>query len=97
MMPKIDVLKVLRENKETLKQFNIQALYLFGSYSRKEEQESSDVDILVEFKTPPTFDQYMDLRFFLEDLMQKKVDLVTRSGIRPQIFKFVEKELIRAA
>ncbi len=96
-MIKKQVLQILKEQQENLKQFHVQALYLFGSVARDEELPQSDIDMLVAFDGQPTFDQYMELKFFLEDLFQRKVDLVTESGLRPEIKKYVQEELIRAA
>ncbi len=96
-MIKSRILQVLREKGETLKQYHVRALYLFGSVAREEELPQSDVDILVLFDSEPTFDQYMELKFYLEELFQRKVDLVTEAGLRPEIRKYVDKERIRAA
>jgi hypothetical protein len=52
----------------------------------------SDVDILVEFLGPATFNGYMDLKFFLEDLLGRRVDLVTCESIRPKIKEQIERE-----
>lgn len=73
----------------------MQHLALFGSVSRHEATAESDVDILVEFASPATFDGYMDLKFFLEELLHRRVDLVTEGAIRPRFKAAIEKELIR--
>jgi predicted nucleotidyltransferase len=75
--------------------FGILSLSLFGSVARDEAEVTSDVDVLVEFPAPPTFDQYMGLKFYLEDLLQCKVDLVTRRALREGIRPYVEKEALR--
>jgi predicted nucleotidyltransferase len=49
--------------------FGIKSLELFGSLARDEARVTSDVDILVEFEETPTFDHYMGLKFYLEDLL----------------------------
>lgn len=91
------VLKLLRVNQEELKRFNVQAIYLFGSVARGEERADSDIDILVAFEGLATFDQYMDLKFYLEALFLKKVDLITETGLREEIKSYIKKDLIRAA
>ncbi len=58
------------------------------------EQINSDLDLLVEFQGDLTFDKYMDLKFFLEDLFDKKIDLVIRDDIKPQIREKVLGETI---
>ncbi|MDD3566042.1 MAG: nucleotidyltransferase domain-containing protein, partial [Methanothrix sp.] len=60
-----------------------------------EGKETSDVDVLVEF-VEPSFDSFMDLAFFLEDLFGRDVDLVTIGGLSPHIAPFVEREVVWA-
>jgi len=96
-MLKEKVLMLIKEHKQDLKKFHVKSLFLFGSVARGEEKQNSDIDILVAFKGQPTFDLYMDLKFYLEDLLQRKVDLITESGLRPELRKYVEGDRIRAA
>ena len=77
--------------------FGVRRLALFGSAARDELNEASDVDILVEFAGPATFRKYMDLKFYLEDLLGRPVDLVTEKALRKELRPYVEKELIRVA
>ena len=72
-------------------------LFLFGSVARDQARIDSDVDLLVEFQAPPTYRAYMDLKFFLEDLIGCRVDLVTRNGLRPRALPEIEREAIRVA
>ncbi|WP_248698122.1 nucleotidyltransferase family protein [Methanosarcina acetivorans] len=59
---------------------------MFGSFARGEEKAGSDIDVLVEFdETKITFDDYMDLKFYLEDFFKREVDLVIESSIKPGI------------
>jgi len=94
---KEQALKIIAEHSEGLKQFDVQSLYLFGSVVRDEATDGSDVDIEVEFKSTPDFDRYIDLKFYLEDLLHAPVDLLTKASIRPEIAPYIEKEAIRAA
>lgn len=96
-MIKNQVLRLLKDCRTDLTKYHVKALYLFGSVARDEESPHSDVDILVSFDNSPTFDLFMDLKFFLEDLFKRKVDLITESGLRPELRKNVNKDLIRAA
>ena len=77
-MLKDHLLSLITKHKNDLKKFSVKALYLFGSVARGEEGHKSDVDILVSFEGQTTFDLYMDLKFYLEELFQRKVDLVRR-------------------
>ncbi len=84
------ILTKLEENTSTIKKFGVKRIGLFGSYLRKEQKPTSDIDILVEFeKGKVTFDNYMDLKFFLEDLFQCKVDLVMKDAIKPDLKPYI--------
>jgi len=72
-------------------------LYLFGSVARDEAGEESDVDLLVEFAGPPSFDRFMDLKFFLEDALGIPVDLVTRRALKPILRSEIERDAVRVA
>ena len=92
----MDALKILREHESEIKRrFGVKRIGIFGSHARGEEKEASDVDVLVEF-TKPSFDNFMDLAFFLEDLFGKEVDLVTTGGLSPYVAPFVEREVVWA-
>jgi uncharacterized protein len=88
------ILTTLKERLDTIRSFGVQSLALFGSVARDEATEASDLDFLVEFEGSATFDRYMDLKFFLEDLFGKPVDLVTRRSLKPQIAESVLEESI---
>ena len=66
-------------------QYSVKTLGVFGSYVRGEATGNSDLDVLVEFYGELTFRNYMDLKFFLEDLFKRKVDLVIKEDIKPKI------------
>lgn len=91
------VLNQLRDRLNIIRSFGVKSLALFGSVARDEASETSDLDFLVEFEGAATFDRYMDLKFFLEDLFGKPVDLVTKRSLKPQIAESVLKEAINVA
>lgn len=66
---------------------------LFGSYARNEATEKSDIDILVEFEKPVGF-EFIDLAIELEEILHKKVDLVSKKGLKPTMLPFIEKDMI---
>ncbi|QQE66552.1 DNA polymerase subunit beta [Leptolyngbya sp. BL0902] len=72
----------------------MRSLALFGSVARDETTPTSDIDILVELEPPITFDRYMDIKFYLEDNLGKKVDLVSWKSLKPQLQEIVEKEAV---
>ncbi len=91
-MQRSEVLQRLAAHKDDLIRMGVKALAVFGSVARDEARMDSDVDILVDFQGPATFNGYMDLKFFLEDLLGCPVDLVTRRSIRPRIKARIESE-----
>lgn len=96
-MRREDVLAVLGAHREELGRFGVKSMRLFGSAARDETHPGSDVDLLVEFRSTPTFSSYMKLRIFLEDLLGTEVDLVTEAGLRNRVRRYVEKDAIRVA
>jgi len=86
-----------RRSAEIMGEFGATSLSVFGSVARGSASMDSDVDILVDFPSPPTFDQYMGLKFRLEDLLGSRVDLVTRRALRPHARPFIEAEAVRVS
>jgi hypothetical protein len=97
-MDRATILKILSEHQaEVLRQFGAKQLALFGSAARNELRDDSDIDVLVEFARPATFDGYFELKAYLERLLGRQVDLVTEKGLKPRARRNVEKDLIRVA
>jgi len=86
------ILQTLEARRDELVEMDVKSLSIFGSAARDEARPESDVDVLVEFAGPATFGGYMDLNFFLEDLLGRPVDLVTRWSIRPGLKERIESE-----
>ena len=71
----------------------VERLGLFGSFVRGEQDPQSDVDLLVRFRPQEkTFDNFMQLGFFLEDLLQRKVELVTTESLSPYLGPHILEE-----
>lgn len=84
----------LRENKAYFfKKYPIKTLALFGSVARNEENESSDIDILVEFNKNVGI-EFIDLADELEKLLSNKVDLVSNKGIKNKYLQHIKRDLI---
>lgn len=88
---------ILSAQQEALRSFGVKSLAIFGSVVRDETRPESDLDLLVEFDDPSTFDRYMGLKLILEDLLGRRVDLVMRSALKPRLRSLVEHEAIRVA
>lgn len=93
-MQRDEVLQILAQHQHVLKDFGIKSLAIFGSVARNEARPDSDVDILVEFDGLVTFDRYMDVKFYLEDNLGTRVDLVSGKSLKPLIRSTIEKEVI---
>lgn len=93
MKTQSQILNLLQKNKEFLfKKYPIKELALFGSFARNEQNMQSDIDILVEFNSRVGM-EFIELTDELEDLVQIKVDLVSKNGIKDKYFREIENEL----
>ncbi len=95
LMGRDEVLHILAEHRTELQRAGVQTLACFGSVARDEARPDSDIDLLVEFGERPSFTHYMDLKFLLEGLLGRRVDLVTPKAIKPQMRVRIEREIIR--
>ena len=87
--------KILHENRDLLiKKYKVKTLGIFGSYVRNEQNETSDIDVLVEFQENSiNFDNYMGLKYYLEELSEKNVDLVIKDDLKVEIRDKILKEV----
>ncbi|HBR79310.1 MAG: polymerase beta domain protein region protein [Candidatus Moranbacteria bacterium GW2011_GWE1_35_17] len=94
-MSKEDIIEEINRNLPFLKdKYHVKQLGVFGSVARDEQTDESDVDILVEFSSPIGFFDFIRLENFLEEKLKKKVDLVSKKGLKNTIRKEVLKETI---
>ena len=89
------ILLLLRRNGRVLSKHGVKRIGVFGSVAKGEAGKKSDIDVLVELKKE-TFDNYMDLKFFLEDAFGRKVDLVLSNGLKPGLAERILKETVYA-
>ena len=87
------VLHILGQQREALRAYGVRKLRLFGSIARDEAGEGSDLDFVVDFEKK-TFDAYMGLKEFLENLFGCRVDLVLSNAIKPRLRPFILKDAI---
>jgi len=87
-------IEILRKHKKTIeKKYEVKRIGVFGSYAKGTQTDLSDIDILVEFNNP-TYDNFINLTFYLEELYSKEVNLVTTKGLSPYITAYVKEEVI---
>ncbi len=89
----MDAIETLKRHRGDVDAFGVHRIGVFGSHARGDEVETSDVDVLVEFNEA-TFDNFMDLIFYLEDLFGRDVDLVTINALSPYIESIVRREVV---
>jgi predicted nucleotidyltransferase len=80
---------------ELRRRFGIRALAVFGSVARNEASATSDVDVLVEFDGPTTFDGYFGVKEALEELLGTRVDLATPAMLKPRLKLEIDREGVR--
>ncbi|MBI4765494.1 MAG: nucleotidyltransferase family protein [Deltaproteobacteria bacterium] len=92
MLKSEEILDFLKQHKQDLEtRFSVRRIGLFGSALRGFAGDKSDVDILVELAIP-TFDHYMDLKFFLEDQFGRPVDLVLADSLKSRLKPIITRE-----
>jgi predicted nucleotidyltransferase len=83
---KQEIFGMLRNQKDKIRSLGVKRLGLFGSFARGEQNQNSDIDVLVEFeKGQKTFDHFIHLAFFLEELFKRRVEVVTPESLSPYL------------
>ena len=90
-----EIEKILKEKKPILaERFKVKEIGIFGSLVRGEKKRKSDVDMLVEFYKPIGFFKFLELEEYLEKIVGRKVDLVSKKALKPRIGKYILDEVI---
>ncbi|HEC67275.1 MAG TPA: nucleotidyltransferase [Candidatus Desulfofervidus auxilii] len=94
-MDKDKIERKLEEKKVYIKRvFHVREIGIFGSFIRGEQTESSDIDVLVEFeKGHKDFFNYMRLKYYLEELLEGKIDLVIKNAVKPRLRERIFSEV----
>jgi len=95
-MAKLDSIKnAISEHKVELKQsFGIKSIGIFGSYVRGEAKKGSDLDVLVDYDKTPGLFEFVELKYYLSDVLGINVDLVMRNALKPAIGKHILEEVV---
>ena len=90
-----NISEVIKNNSKVLRtNYKVSQLGVFGSVARGDYTQSSDVDMLVEFSKPVDLFEFVELRDFLSDMLNVRVDLVTKSALKPLIKEQILKDTI---
>lgn len=85
-------MKLLSDHKKDLSRLGVRALALFGSVARNKATEKSDVDILIDFDSKKGLFAFMDIKSYLEEILECEVDLVTKNALHPALKKRILQE-----
>lgn len=83
---------LLNSHRKQLSQLGGNHLAIFGSFARDEASENSDIDILVDFDSKKGLFGFADLKFYLEEILGRQVDLVTKRALHPALKKRILSE-----
>jgi len=90
-----EIKEILTDHKKELTDnFNVENIGIFGSYVKRQQKQTSDIDILVEFEEPVGLLSFVGLKNHLSDLLGVEVDLVMKNALRPRIGKRILKEVV---
>jgi predicted nucleotidyltransferase len=94
----MNAIEILRSHEELIRQkFGVKRIGIFGSFVRGEAKEGSDADVMVEFKeNAENFDNYIELKYFLQEAFGRDVDLVTLDVLKPQLKDYILREVVYA-
>ncbi|MBF0318659.1 MAG: nucleotidyltransferase family protein [Nitrospirae bacterium] len=96
MTKSLDEIKfiLIRHREELREKYKITQIGIFGSYARGDQKKRSDVDILVEIEEPVGLLRFVHIENLLSDLLQVKVDLIPKEGIRPELREKIINEVV---
>ncbi len=96
MTERDEIVSVLRNEVQGVQdRFGVMRMGLFGSVARNEANDTSDIDILIEFDPASvTYRKYLDLETYLQSLFPRKIEIVTTDGISPYILPYISREVV---
>jgi len=90
-----EIKEILQKHKKEIKEkYKVKKMGIFGSYVKGEQQENSDLDILVEFENSIGLLKFIELENYLSEIIGIKVDLVMKDALKPRIGKHILEEVI---
>lgn len=91
-LTKDEILDVIRKQRNILAKYRVREIGLFGSFVRGEQEDRSDIDLIVDFEDP-SLENFMGLSSFLENLFGKKVEILTPVGIDSIRIDYIREEI----
>jgi len=89
-----EIINIINQHKIILEEkYKVKEIGIFGSYTRDDQDENSDIDILVDFREPVGF-LFIHLADYLEEILELKVDLLTPDAIKPNRKKYIMEDLV---
>jgi predicted nucleotidyltransferase len=93
-MNREELLDILLKNEQQLKAKGVKLLGVFGSFARDEQTDKSDVDLIVEFEAgKKSYKRFIELTYFLEDTLNRKVELLTQQSVTKRVMNEIEKDI----
>ena len=94
MINKENIANILKANKlDLLARYHLKSIGIFGSFTREYFKDDSDIDILIDYEQPIGI-EFIDLAEELEKILNLKVDLVSKNGIKPKYLEEIQKDLV---
>jgi uncharacterized protein len=94
MIDKERISNILIANKAKLvSKYHLKSIGIFGSFTREDFTEDSDIDILIDYEKPLGV-EFIDLANELEKILNHRVDLVSKNGVKPKYFQEIQKDLV---
>ncbi|MFH1160268.1 MAG: nucleotidyltransferase family protein [bacterium] len=94
MINKENITNILKANKlDLLAKYHLKSIGIFGSFTREDFREDSDIDILIDYDQPLGI-EFIDLAEELEKILNRKVDLVSKNGVKPKYLEEIQKDLV---
>lgn len=91
---KEELFALLRSHRDQIQNLGVRRVGLFGSFVRGKQNEASDIDVLVEFERgQKTFDHFIHLAFFLEELFKRRVEVVTPESLSPYLKPHITRNI----
>jgi predicted nucleotidyltransferase len=91
-LAKHEILDALRKHRDILLKYKVREIGLFGSFARGEQVDRSDIDLVVDFEEP-SIENFMELSSFLENLFERKVEILTPAGVDSIRINHIKEEI----